>query len=230
MSDNRGTVDSRGPPQRGEALVVEPQQRDHLAHVAVALDAACRGAYGIGEEGMTLDATLLAQINPDMAGKAEMRGAITVQVADFAAAQPKPQLAPLAPPCRDARPRSDFCNDRFTARHAALRPRVAPRTCAQHVIVPGGSAGQSATASVRRVSCWSCEVLRDFVSRRAAAAISGSTRCSRARPVRVSVATEQRRSAGSRRRLANPSRTRRSIIRVMSGERLMHRAATSPRA
>src|SRR5882672_6564297 len=160
VSDNRGTAGSRGPPQRGEALVVEPQQRDHLAHVAVALDAACRGAYGIGEEGMALDAALLAQIDPHMAGKAEMRGAITVQVADFAAAQPKP---PLAPPRRDARPRSDFCNDRLTrrnhfavaARHAALRPRVAPRTCAQHVIVPGGSAGQSATASVRRVSCWS---------------------------------------------------------------------------
>src|SRR5467141_704865 len=163
VSDNRGTRDSRGPPQRGEALVVEPQQRDHLAHVAVALDAACRGAYGIGEEGMALDAALLAQINPDMPGKAEMRGAITVQVADFAAAQPKPQLAPLAPARRDARPRSDFCNDRLTrrnhfevaGRHAALRPRVAPRTCAQHVIVPGGSTGQSATASVRRVSCWS---------------------------------------------------------------------------
>src|SRR5438034_8632439 len=98
-------------------------------YVVRAVNAACRGADGIGEERMALDATLLAQINPHMARKSEMRGAIAVQVPDFAAAQAEPELAPLAPPRRDARPGGDFCNDRLTRRnhfevaagHAALR-------------------------------------------------------------------------------------------------------------
>src|SRR6266545_3748362 len=119
--DNWMTGDSRGPPQRREALVVEPQQRDHLAYVAVALDAARRRAYRIGKEGVTLDAALLMQIDPHMAGKAEMRGAIAVQVADLAAAQPEPQLAALPSARAHAGPARDLREDCLARQRRGLR-------------------------------------------------------------------------------------------------------------
>jgi hypothetical protein len=97
--------------RRDDALVVQPQQRDHIVDVVLVADPARRGPLRVGEDGVGHDPPLLHQLGPDPLGEGEVRRVVAVQVADLAAAQPEAELAAAAEARLDSRPRRDLVGD-----------------------------------------------------------------------------------------------------------------------
>jgi hypothetical protein len=58
------------------AVVVEPQQLDHVAHVCLVLDPAGGVARLAGEDGVVADALLIEQLLPDPLGEADVKGVV----------------------------------------------------------------------------------------------------------------------------------------------------------
>src|SRR5439155_144223 len=67
------------------AIVVEPEEGDHLANIGVALDGAGRRPLRIGEHRVRNDSTLFSQLRPELLRKAEVSRPVAVQVADLPA-------------------------------------------------------------------------------------------------------------------------------------------------
>src|SRR5712691_10693359 len=76
-----------------EAVVVEPEQLDHVVDVGLARDRARAQARFAGEYWVVDDPPLLAQSGADVLGKGEVRGVVAVQVSDLAVADPESELA-----------------------------------------------------------------------------------------------------------------------------------------
>ena len=57
------------------------------------------------------DPALVEQIGPHLPGKAEVGGAVAVQMADLAATDPERELTAPSRSCLDARPRRDLSSD-----------------------------------------------------------------------------------------------------------------------
>jgi hypothetical protein len=93
------------------AVVVEPQQRDHVADICLILDPAGAKARLAGEHRVVVDAPLLEQIGPDLFRKAEVGGVVAVEVTDLPAAELEGELAPVARPRRDAWSGGDLGDD-----------------------------------------------------------------------------------------------------------------------
>src|SRR2546423_7949167 len=94
-----------------ESVVIQPHELDHVANVGVSADRPRARPLGAGEDGMRLDPTLGPQVAPDALGEHEVGGAVAVQVADLAAAEPKAPLAPPAVAGGDAAPGRDLVGD-----------------------------------------------------------------------------------------------------------------------
>jgi hypothetical protein len=92
-------------------VVVDPQQRDHVADVLVALDLTRCRALPVGEDGVVVDPPLLVQLRPGLLGEEEVGDAIAVQMADLALAEFEAELATLADPSLDAGPGRDLRGD-----------------------------------------------------------------------------------------------------------------------
>src|SRR5438067_451725 len=93
------------------ALVVHPQELDHVAHVVLRLYRPRGRPRGIGEHRVRLDPTLLPKLLPDALRKAEVRGAVAVQVTDLAATQLEGELAAPPRPGLHAGPGRDLVGD-----------------------------------------------------------------------------------------------------------------------
>ncbi len=91
-----------------QAVVVEPQQLDHVADVVLGLDSARAVAWLAGEDRVVVDAVLLEETGPDLLGEGEVGGVVAVEVTDLAPAELEGELAPAAGAGarRDARPRT----------------------------------------------------------------------------------------------------------------------------
>src|SRR3954466_614838 len=100
-----------GRAERAHATVVQPHQRDDIAHVAVALDAARRHLRRVRVDRVRADAAPGAQLGADVAGEAEVGGAVAVEVADLAAADGEGELAATAGAGFDAGPGRDLAGD-----------------------------------------------------------------------------------------------------------------------
>ena len=100
---------SRAPTRLGggvpldRALVVEPQHRDHVADVFVALDPAGGPALLVREDRVVGDAARVVELLPDGLGEAEVRGVVAVQVPELLAAEREAVLAAVCR-CRPPRP------------------------------------------------------------------------------------------------------------------------------
>ncbi len=84
------------------AVVVEPQQRDHVADVVLGLDSARGVARLAGEDGVVVDPAVFVELIPNGLRKAGVQDMVAVQVADCAPAELEGELAPRARPCLDA--------------------------------------------------------------------------------------------------------------------------------
>src|SRR5438128_6267082 len=109
------------------AIVVEPEEGDHLANIGVALDGAGRRPLRIGEHRVRNDSTLFSQLRPELLRKAEVSRPVTVQVADLPAAEFEPKLTKVTRHRMDARPGSDRCRDLISC-----------RSCVRHELAPFG--------------------------------------------------------------------------------------------
>ncbi len=78
------------------AVVVDPQDRDHVADVGLVADPARSPARVVGERRVGADPAGLAQLGGDLPGEAEMGRVIAMEVADLAPAEPDRELAALA--------------------------------------------------------------------------------------------------------------------------------------
>ena len=96
---------------RHGTVVVEPQERDHVAHVVLAVDPARRRPRTVREDRVRDDAPLGAQGRPDVLGEAEVGGVVAVQVAELLAPGAERELAPAARAGLDAGPRRDLLGD-----------------------------------------------------------------------------------------------------------------------
>src|SRR5438093_12786840 len=74
------------------AIVVEPEEGDHLANIGLVLDGVGRRPPRIGEHGVRNDSTLLSQLRPESLRKTEVRRPVAVQVTDLPAADFEPEL------------------------------------------------------------------------------------------------------------------------------------------
>ncbi len=93
------------------AVVVQPDQLDHVAHVFVAVDSAGGVAGLAGEDRVIVDASLIEQLLPDLLGEAAMEDAIAVQVPERPEAQGEAELASAAEAGLDAGPGGDLLGD-----------------------------------------------------------------------------------------------------------------------
>jgi hypothetical protein len=84
-----------------QALVVDPEQPDHVAGVGLILNRASGRTFAAREHGVVDDPPLLEELRPELLGEREMRGPVTVQMAELPPADPEGELAASAP----ARPR-----------------------------------------------------------------------------------------------------------------------------
>ena len=85
---------------RHHAVVVEPQQRDHVAHVGLDLDPARAVARLAGEDRVVVDPARRMKLGPDVLRKAEVRDVIAVQMAISRRPTVKPNsLRVPYPPC-----------------------------------------------------------------------------------------------------------------------------------
>src|SRR5437870_11740146 len=130
------------------AIVVEPEEGDHLANIGVVLDGAGRRPWRIGEHRVRNDSTLFSQLRPELLRKAEVSRPVAVQVADLPAAELEPKLTKVTRHRMDARPGSDRCRDLISCR-SCVRHELAPfgpsRRIARERGV-GDSAGRRGTA------------------------------------------------------------------------------------
>ena len=78
---------------RHDALIVQPQQLDHVADVVGILDAPRRGALAIGEHGAVPHLALGEELGPYLLGEEQVRGVIAVEVADLPPADREGELA-----------------------------------------------------------------------------------------------------------------------------------------
>src|SRR5688572_22513030 len=81
---------------RVDAVVVDPQHRDHVIDVRLGFDPARRRALAVGKHGVVLDPALGVKLAPELLGEEEVGTAVAVQVADLTAADAEPVLAALA--------------------------------------------------------------------------------------------------------------------------------------
>src|SRR5437870_5619972 len=109
------------------AIVVEPEEGDHLANIGVVLDGAGRRPLRIGEDRVRNDSTLFSQLRPELLRKAEVSRPVAVQVADLPAAEFEPKLTKVTRHRMDARPGSDRCRDLISC-----------RSCVRHELAPFG--------------------------------------------------------------------------------------------
>jgi hypothetical protein len=98
------------------AVVVEPEQLDHIADVGLAFDPARRRPLRIGEDRMWRDPALLSQVGPDLLGERKVGGVVPVQVADLTPPELEGELAAATRPCLDAWPGGDFLDDLLAGR------------------------------------------------------------------------------------------------------------------
>src|SRR5690242_12842272 len=94
-----------------DPVVVQPHEVDHVANVGVRADRPRARPLGAGEDRVRLDPTLGPQLLPDALREHEVGGAVAVQVADLAAAEPEAPLAPPAVAGGDAAPGGDLVGD-----------------------------------------------------------------------------------------------------------------------
>ena len=80
---------------RDDAVVVEPQQRDHVEDVCVGLDPARSVARLAGKDRVVVD-PVLVEVDPDLLGEAEVGDMIAVQVAELAPSELE-RVLPRAP-------------------------------------------------------------------------------------------------------------------------------------
>lgn len=71
---------------RHDAVVVEPQELDYVAHVGVVVDPPGGRTALVGEDGVRCDAMLLDQLLPLLLREAEVRGMVAVEMTDLPAA------------------------------------------------------------------------------------------------------------------------------------------------
>jgi len=81
----------------GYALIVEPEERDHVLDVRVALDPARRETGSAGKDRVVLDALLLVKTCPHVLREPEVRRSV-VQVTELPSAEPDRQFAALSRP------------------------------------------------------------------------------------------------------------------------------------
>jgi hypothetical protein len=62
----------------GDAVVVQPQERDHVADVVVRLDPAGTEARRAGEDRVIVDPSIVEDLRPDLLRKAEVGGVVAV--------------------------------------------------------------------------------------------------------------------------------------------------------
>ena len=93
------------------AVVVEPQQPDHVADVVLGFDRARPVARLAGEDGVVVDPPRLVELFPHGLRKAAVEDAVAVQVADRPAPERKGELAAITGARLDARPRRDLLGD-----------------------------------------------------------------------------------------------------------------------
>jgi hypothetical protein len=93
------------------AVVVESQQRDHVAHVGLVGDPARGEARPARKDRVVVDASLGEQLLPHLSGEAEVRGVLTVQVTDLAPPEAERELAALPRAGLDAGPGGDLLGD-----------------------------------------------------------------------------------------------------------------------
>jgi hypothetical protein len=79
-----------------QAVIVQPQQLDHVTHIGLILDSARRGPGPIGEDRMGHDPAVLPQLGPDLLREAEVGGVVAVQVTDLPATELEGELAAVA--------------------------------------------------------------------------------------------------------------------------------------
>src|SRR5258708_4532978 len=90
---------------RHGAVVIEPQQLDHLANVGVVLDPARGWPAGVGKDRMGRDPAFGPELVPDVLGEPEVSRAVSVQVAELAAPNlERDRRAAIARSDLDARP------------------------------------------------------------------------------------------------------------------------------
>ena len=87
-----------------QAVVVESQQLDHIVDVGVALDPSCARSLCIGEHRVGHDSPLGHEPDPDLLGKAEVRGVVAVQMTDLPAIELERELTAFARPGLNPRP------------------------------------------------------------------------------------------------------------------------------
>jgi hypothetical protein len=94
-----------------DAVVVEPQQLDHVEDVGLVLDPTRGGPRRIGEYRVGHHPPLLDQLGPDLLREGEVGGAVAVQVTDLPAADGERKLAAPARARLDPWPGGDFLRD-----------------------------------------------------------------------------------------------------------------------
>src|SRR5262245_9291534 len=78
------------------SVVVQPQERDHVADVVVAFDLPRADAGLAGEHRVVDDAALLVDLRPDLVREDEVRRAVAVQMTELVAADREAERAPVA--------------------------------------------------------------------------------------------------------------------------------------
>src|SRR5918992_3799381 len=98
---------------RHHAVVVDPDQLDHVEDVGLRLDPA-RGPGGlVRRDGMRADSSLFAEPGADFLGEPEVGDIVSVQVPELAAADREAELAAAADTGLDPRPGRDLLGDAF---------------------------------------------------------------------------------------------------------------------
>jgi diguanylate cyclase (GGDEF)-like protein len=96
------------------AVVVDPEQLDHVTNVRIARNAASRRPLrSVREHRVSLDPAVGAEFGPDAPREAEVRRVVSVDMADLAPADDEGDLAELTGVDRDAGPSTDFGDDPF---------------------------------------------------------------------------------------------------------------------
>ena len=112
-----------------DAVVVEPEDLDHVLDVALRLDSP-RGEPGLaGKDGVEVDLAAIVEVVEESLGEAEVGGVVAVEVTDLALADPQRELTPAARCRLDTGPRRDLGDDpvartRISAHLVALSLRV----------------------------------------------------------------------------------------------------------
>jgi len=98
------------------AIVVEPQQLDHVADVVLGFDPAGGIARLAGEDRVVVDPTLFVELRPQVLREAGVEGMVAVKMPDLATPKPEGELAATAGACVDPRPGRDLLGDPLACR------------------------------------------------------------------------------------------------------------------